>query len=114
MTLELVADTGGITIIPFKRIAPWIGRTSVGQGPIQQTNFGSTIRLSGLTMEVEVEDHGGGNPEIRTCDQINAHFLPDGTFLSADGLLGMDQFDNLRADPVKNAAGDRAYLAKRT
>lgn len=112
-TLELVADTGGITIIPYQDIAPWIGHTSIVEGPVQHTNFGTVVQLSGLIMEVEVEEHGGGNPEIRQCDEIHAHFLPLGSFLSVDGLLGMDQFDRLKADPVKNAAGDRAYLAKR-
>lgn len=79
------------------------------------TNFGLVLQIFDLTMEIEVEDHGGGNAEIRQCSTMSAHFVSDDVpaFTPATGLLGMDQFDAIQADPVKSADGTRAYLAKR-
>lgn len=66
-------------------------------------------------MELEIEDHGGGNRETTECSSVSCHFKidPGETFIGVDGIIGMDQFDSIGADPVKNADRTRGYLARR-
>jgi hypothetical protein len=114
---ELVADTGSpITMIPWSNVGSILaGGGTLHIGPIVKSNFGATCILGNITMEVEVEDYGGGNPAIQQCSRVHAHFLKDheGVFLGVQGLLGMDQFDSIGADPVKAADGKKVYLARR-
>jgi len=113
---ELIADSGSpTTLVDWRNIAPFFDHMSATMGQVLKTNFGLILQIFDLTMEVEVEDHGGGNAEIRQCPYMSAHFVSDDVpaFTPATGLLGMDQFDTIQADPVKSADGTRAYLAKR-
>lgn len=112
---ELVADTGAPwTIIPSSDVSPYFSTGQVMVGPIIQTNFGKIIKISGVKVEVEVEDFGGGNHQTKQSKSAYAHFhTGHGPFLSAYGLLGMDVFDDVEADPVKTTLGNEGYLARR-
>jgi hypothetical protein len=52
ITKELVADTGGITIIPYQDIAPWLGHTSIVKGAVERTNFGTVVQLSASSLQM--------------------------------------------------------------
>jgi hypothetical protein len=111
---QLLLDTGGITMIPLANVAPFFG--IVALGPMHGTNFGTTFDLIGATMTIEVTDHQGLKPETRTCSSIRVHFRePFATIagVQIDGLLGMDQFDNLHADPAKSLTGETIRVVKR-
>lgn len=114
---ELVADTGSpFTMIPWSNVGSVMtGGGSLHIGPIVKSNFGATCILGNVTMEVEVEDYGGGNTTTKQCSKVHAHFLKDHekVFLGVQGLRGMDQFDSIGADPVKAADGKKAYMARR-
>ncbi len=116
---ELLADTGArATILPRSNFLEKIGKFDKEDfGLLHENNFGKQIELKNADMEVEVEDHGTGNPEKRNCDKMRLHLFTDDEakkiFAGAVGLLGMEQFDNLKADPVKSADGKKAYMAKR-
>jgi hypothetical protein len=77
------------------------------------TNFGVLIELKGAKMDVEVEDHGRGKAETRTCDKIRVPTLSDEEaekkFGGAVALLGRDQFNELKADPVKSEDEKTGY-----
>jgi hypothetical protein len=110
---ELIADTGSpFTVVPWSNLASFISRNPA-IGPILDTNFGKLVKILNLRMTVEVEDHDGGHPETRSCPSLWCHFRPEDAFMGTNGLLGMDQLDSLRADPVKSADGTVARLAKR-
>jgi hypothetical protein len=112
---RLIADGGGVTVIPFANIIGFFGRTLAAPGAITRSNFGPLVAIMNLTMEVEVEKHGRGERETRRCSKVSCHFFPKprDIFLGTEGLLGMDQFDEIKADPVKSADGRTAYMARR-
>jgi hypothetical protein len=124
---ELICDGASPrTIVPASNLKRFFEKTEIAKATdangkvIQEASHqgvGKITKLAGATMDVEVEKHGGGDRETRTCSEIWVHSQPDDKakkiFDGAVGLLGMDQFDNLRADPVKSADGKKAYLAKR-
>jgi hypothetical protein len=100
---KLVADTGGSTLIPYKNIKDW----NLKFGPLGNSSFGPVAALIGAEMVVEVEDYGRGNKTMRTCGKIEVHFAkePEKTFGGCEGLLGMNQFNVLNADPAKLTDG---------
>jgi len=115
----LMADTGSpFTMIDLDNLMDLLknGKATPGKG--QQTNFGPLVEIKGASMAIEVRNHGGGGEQTKTCsklwggdrkkDQWKKDFGKD-----VMGILGMDQFDELKADPTKTADGKKAYLAKR-
>lgn len=111
---DLLADTGAhLTIIPDTLLTSFQGQYSTGA--IIPTNMaGAIVEVKGLTIEVQVEDHGGGSHQTKQTNRtLYAHSLGSRSFPSSDGLLGMDVFDAVQADPVKNQSGGTAYLARR-
>lgn len=123
---ELIVDIGSPkTIIPYSNLKRFFRKTAIAKatdvdGKVIETashqGVGKITKLAGATMEVEVENHGGGGLMTRTCSEIWVHSKSDDKakkiFDGAVGLLGMDQFDNLKADPVKSTNGKKAYLAR--
>jgi hypothetical protein len=115
---KLLCDTGGHTIVPVENLLPYINTKQVKRGPL--VNDGSIAHYvieGGATMEVSVQNHGGGGTETKPCTNIRASTEFDTPTeqdgVKMDGLLGADQFDELKADPVKSADGTKGYLAKR-
>lgn len=98
---KLLADTGGFTCIPFENIRQW----GMKFGPVQGSNFGQLFALEGAEMVVEVEEFGRRKKELRTCPTIFIHLNGEKAFAGVNGVLGMDQFNRLSADPAKTSAG---------
>jgi len=112
---ELLCDTGSpITTIPFNNVAGWFGLTTIALGPLVQTNFGPMIKLINVTMSFEVDDPNAGPSPSRSCPEIWVHFRgEDFSGEGFNGILGMDQFDTAKVNPVKSAGLDRAWLDPR-
>jgi hypothetical protein len=75
-----------------------------------------TVVANGLIFEIRVESHAG--VVVRTATStigVPIHSVPAGTspFTAFDGLLGIDLLDSIQADPVKDRALTRSYLAER-
>jgi hypothetical protein len=110
----LLADTGANdTQIEMQNANDLGGK----HGPIVHGSFGDMFEVTGLEMEVEVEDAKGTKIK-KTCPKIagtafTAKFRKGLKDIGCVGVLGMDQFDSLGADPVKNAEGARAWLELR-
>lgn len=124
--VRLVVDTGShLTIISLSTANTLIARDP--ESGIQRVDMGEfehfgrpyrAVSIGGVSLEVEVEDVGGGNSEVQSKGEIAAHDITDTEldewFLpGAEGLFGMDQLDALGVDLVKNGTGTRAYLARR-
>ena len=109
---KLVADTGGSTIIPYENVRKYFKTHDITPGAATDSNFGPRLDLDGATMDIEVEKEDGSK-ETRHCSKMGLHFAPEETFAPDQGLLGMDQFDTIKADPRKNADGTRAYISAR-
>lgn len=111
---DLLADTGSHrTIISDTLLASFQGHYSTGA--IIPTNVaGSIVEINGLIIEVQVENHGGGSHQTKQTNRtLYAHSLGLQSFPRSDGLLGMDVFDAVQADPVKDQPGGTTYLAQR-
>lgn len=108
--IRLIADTGSeLTLVPSNKVT--LNPPHVRTGRLVYTNFGPTYEIIGATLTVEVEDYGGGNPTNKQTPTFHVHYST--AFLPwADGLIGMDTFDQIEADPVKTKSGD-AYLQTR-
>jgi hypothetical protein len=115
----LMADTGApFTMIDLDNLIDLLKKGKATPGKAQLTNFGPLVEIKGATMAAEIRNHGGGGAQSGLCsklwggdrkkDQWKKEFGKD-----VMGILGMDQFDELKADPTKTADGKKAYLAKR-
>jgi hypothetical protein len=115
---KLLCDSGGHTIVPVENLAPYTKTKQVKLGPlVKDGSIPHYVVEGGATMEVSVENHGGGGAETKSCSKIRASTEFDTPTeqdgVKMDGLLGMDQFDELKADPAKSADSSKGYLAKR-
>jgi hypothetical protein len=115
----LMADTGSpFTMIDIDNTKDVKQKGKAEYGKTQETNFGPLIEIKGAKMAAEVRNHGGGGAQSRLCSKLWGS-LRDKDRWKKDfgkdvmGILGMDQFDELKADPTKTADGKKAYLAKR-
>jgi hypothetical protein len=112
----ILVDSGGFTVIEKDNLKAFVGKTEMAPGPIIGTNFGPIQQLLGLTMDVEVEDYGGGGKETRHCTDVAWGETKDeknnGKFgKGTEGVLGAKQMKNLKADPGHLADG-APYLCK--
>jgi hypothetical protein len=115
----LMADTGSpFTMIDIDNFKDLLRRGKAKTGKGQDTNFGPLIEITGASMAVEVRDHCDGSAQTKLCSKMW------GSDRSKDqwkrdfgkgvmGILGMDQFDELEADPAKTKDGKKSYLGKR-
>jgi hypothetical protein len=116
----LMADTGSpFTMIDLDNFKDLIRKGKAKPGKGQDTNFGPLIEIDGASMGVEVRDHCN-EKDVHTglCskmwgsergkDRWKKDFGKD-----VMGILGMDQFDELGADPAKSKDGKKSYLGKR-
>jgi len=113
---ELVADTGSnLTLVPYGTVQHLISKRNLGR--LLSTTFGYVVEIRGLRLELEVIDGVMGSPWIvGSSSSIYGHFLDLAQvqpFLSAQGILGMDVFDDINADPVKSRNGKWGYLLRR-
>jgi hypothetical protein len=113
---KLVADGGSpFTVINLQN-AKDLGGTP---GPAKGKHGGSDrFEISGLSMDIEAED-GSGKKTTKNCDKISAaewnKAMKKGLDeIGCEGLLGMDQFDAVGADPAKNAEGTKAFMRLRS
>lgn len=113
---QLLADGGS----PYTLITPEnAGALGGTPGPAKGKHGGSDrIEIEGLTMDVEVEDRSSGIKVTKSCSKISAMRWPPAMkqgldAVGCEGLLGMDQYDALRADPVKTRDGKSAYMRSR-
>jgi hypothetical protein len=119
VTVNLIIDTGAeASALPFLRMPAAVRSAPVSRPPVTFLLGGAkilTIRLRGMVAETDVEPHGRGPATKATSSTIRVHFQAAGTvpFVGFDGILGMDMLDDFAADPVKDAAGKAAYLARR-
>lgn len=120
MQKKLLADTGSpYTLIGLGNAEKGGAKTKPIEGDDGHITFGDLFTVSDLEMEVEVED-SKGNKTTKTCDKLRAcKFKIDVAMelmarLKLNGILGMDQFDSLGADPAKNGAKTKAFLELRS
>lgn len=117
-TVTLIVDTGAeASALPLVSM-PSSVKSAPASRPVTFYIAGAavlTFRMSGTRAQTDVEPHGGGITTTATSSNIRVHHLSIGTapFIGFDGLLGMDMLDNFAADPVKDRAGSKAYLASR-
>jgi hypothetical protein len=117
-TVTLIVDTGSeASALPLVSMPPSV-KSAPASRPVTfyvaSTSF-ITWRMGGTAAQTDVEPHGGGSPTKATSSNIRVHQLAIGTypFVGFDGMLGADMLDNFAADPVKDKAATRAYLASR-
>jgi hypothetical protein len=116
---DLIVDTGAdLSVMPNHALSAPLAYATFGPGVtfVAAGASISTVMANGLSVEVDTEPHGGGHVSIATSSlAVAVHYLAVGSapFVAFDGLLSMDLLDDFRADPVKDLATTRAYLAKR-
>jgi len=116
---NVIADTGAeLSVLPDHVLSAWL--TGATFGPTVTFRIaGSTITAivaNGITSQAHVEPHGGGPTAVASSTiGIPIHYVPAGAtpFAAFDGILAMDLFDEFKADPVKDLAAARSYLAER-
>jgi hypothetical protein len=115
----LIADTGAeLSMLPDHAHSSTLATTTLGP-TINFQVAGSSISAvfaNSLTVDTDVEVHGGGSVQWASGSQrVAVHYLAVGQapFVQFEGILGMDLLDLLDADPVKDLAQTRSYLARR-
>ena len=116
-TKRLLGDTGAhFTTIDTANVAALGGEVKAIEG---STRSYDRFHVDGLTMDVECEDETGAK-STKSCSTMyamdvdkrsNAGKLMDDNNLK--GILGMDQFDTLGADPAKYDDTKRVYMRLR-
>jgi hypothetical protein len=114
---KLVADSGSKNTIIDIENAKELGGDP---GPIAgKPSIGDRFEIEGLEMEVEVEDRNGKLIKpTPTCKKMSGVVMDEKYKKALErigcvGILGMDQFDSLGADPRKDVKAKRAFMQQR-